>query len=139
MYPDAASREHYKKHEGSRIQFQEHLETFYGGIWNYNEVIGYIRLHFLGGQIRGEYFGVKAKKIYRSRHKTFQYETHKLAPEISITREASNLDIFAAIHQYVTDCQKELKGRFLDTEVLLTIGPHMNWRALLDAYWRGEH
>ena len=39
----------------------------FGGAWKYNEIIGYIRLHFLGNQIRGEYWGVKAMCQVRTR------------------------------------------------------------------------
>jgi hypothetical protein len=33
------------------IAFKDHLQNSYGGPWRYNEIIGYIRLHFLGSQI----------------------------------------------------------------------------------------
>jgi hypothetical protein len=62
--------------------FRDHLGRIYGGCWRFNETIGFIRLHFLGSQIRGDYFSVVRKRIVRTRTKTFEYRTWKLAPEI---------------------------------------------------------
>ncbi len=59
--------------------YVEHLNNKYGGTWEFNEVIGHIKLHFLGNQIRGEYWKVNAKRIVKTRSKTLEYATHKLA------------------------------------------------------------
>src|SRR4051812_19282331 len=59
--------------------FRDHLWRVYGGCWRFNEVTAYIRLYFLGGQVRGEYFAIRRKRIVRTRHKQFEYVTHKLA------------------------------------------------------------
>ena len=99
----------------------------------YNEVIGYIRLHFFGSQIRGDYFGVIADRIVRTRRKTFKYRTHKLAPEINIPPGAANSEIAELVKQYVNDCRKELPGgnrRYVDTELLDALAPHIDWRAV---------
>src|ERR1035437_4606616 len=42
--------------------FSAHLEHIYGGCWEFNEIIGYIRLHFLGSQVRGEYFAAGKRR-----------------------------------------------------------------------------
>ena len=49
--------------EKLRCNMQEHYYQKYGP-WYFNEIIGYLRLHFLGSQVRGEYFGSKKKKLY---------------------------------------------------------------------------
>src|SRR5689334_21283990 len=46
------------------------------GPWQFNEIIGYIRLHFLGSQVRGEYFSAEKKRNVLSRHKVFTWRTH---------------------------------------------------------------
>ena len=114
-----------------KINLIDHLETQYGGPWNFNEIIGFIRLHFLGSQIRGEYFAVTAKRITRTRKKIFKWQTHKLAPEISVPFEATNLEIWNLIKEYVRDCGEEVKGRYVDTECLDVLGLYVDWRSFL--------
>ncbi|MEX0752567.1 MAG: hypothetical protein WD073_06540 [Xanthobacteraceae bacterium] len=119
-----------RKDPNANIGFREHLARVYGGCWRYNEIIGYIRLHFLGSQIRGEYFSVRKKRIVRTRNKTLEYRTWKIAPEIDIPDGASSTEIFKLIMEYVEDCRKELKGRYIDVELLQTLSPWIDWRGL---------
>ncbi|MBA2587607.1 MAG: hypothetical protein H0U98_03185 [Alphaproteobacteria bacterium] len=115
---------------GRSLALQGHLENSYGGPWRFNEVIGHIRLNFLGSQIRGEYFGVSAKRVLRTRKKLFLYKTHKLAPEVSLPFKASNNQIWDAVQEYIEDCRSELRGRYVDAELLSTIGPHIDWQKI---------
>lgn len=102
----------------------------FGGAWQFNEIIGFLRLHFLGSQVRAEWWSVKAKRITKTRQKQFEYKSHKLAPETSIPSGATNKEIWAAILEHLDDCRKELKGRYVDSSLLEVIGPHMNWQAV---------
>ena len=104
----------------------------YGGMWLYNEIIGYIRLHFLGTQVRGEYYSVNKKRIVKSRRKQFEYKTYKLVPEREIRDSSSNEKIFSVILEYVDGCRKELKGRYIDSSGLETLGPYVDWKALFE-------
>ena len=109
------------------------LARGYGGQWRFNEIVGYIRMHFLGTQIRGEWHSVKKKRIVRTRTKLIEYRHWKLAPEVEVQDEATSEEIFQLVLEYVEDCRKEVKGRFVDTELLQVLGPHIDWRALYDA------
>ena len=97
MFADPTMRDFYQRERTIAVQFEQHLIDRYGGCWPFNEIIGYIRLHFLGSQVRGEYFGLQAKRITRTRTKLFEHKTHKLAPEINIEIEATNSDIAALV------------------------------------------
>ncbi|MHB8890270.1 MAG: hypothetical protein ACYC46_15775 [Acidobacteriaceae bacterium] len=123
---EAADPNHY-------AAIRDHLQRSYGGCWIFNEIIGYIRLHFLGSQIRGEYFGVKKKRIVRTRTKTIEYLSWKLAPEINIPHPYTNKGIYGAILEYLAACRKELPGRYVDTERFEVIGKHVDWRGLLES------
>lgn len=101
------------------------------GPWQFNEIIGYVRLHFLGSQIRGEYFAVDKKRLVRTRTKTLIWRTHKLAPEIDIYPGTSNAEILARIEEYVEDCRKELPGRFIDDRWVRQVGPYVDWNSLM--------
>jgi hypothetical protein len=130
MYSDAMDLDFYKRNPDQETLRKDHMQHAYGGCWIYNEIIGYIRLHFLGSQIRGEYFGVKAKRIVRSRRRTMEWQAWKLAPEVGVPLGASNAKIYELIQQYLKDCQRELRGRHIDTEILDTIAPHLDWRRI---------
>jgi len=108
---------------------QQHANEKYGP-WEFNEIIGYIRLHFLGSQIRGEYYGVEKRRYVRSRQKTMLYHTRKLAPERHLRPHATNQEIFQVILQYVEDCRRELPRRYVDDENLRRVGPFIDWNAL---------
>lgn len=110
-----------------------HLERSYGGCWRFNEVIGQIRLHFLGSQVRGEYFAVAKQRIVRTRTKTIEYRTWKLAPEVDINSPYRTTEVLDAIRQYIRDCEKELPKRFIDTSMFDAIAPHVDWAAAFRA------
>jgi hypothetical protein len=123
---DAADPNHY-------MAARDHIQHSYGGCWIYNEIIGYIRLHFLGSQIRGEYFGVRKKRIVRTRTKTIEYLSWKLAPEINIPHPYTNEAIYSAILEYLAACRKELPGRHVDAKRFEVVGRHIDWRSLLES------
>lgn len=103
------------------------------GPWRFNEIIGYIRLHFVEGQISGEYYCSTKRASVRSRSKVFTYKTDKLPPERDIPAGATNNQILEAVKQYVEDCRKELPKRFLDDEWLDRVGPMVDWNSVLQS------
>lgn len=135
LFPPGASyseqrRAAEKKNPDSLADIKDHFEKAYGGCWRYNEIIGYIRLHFLGSQVRGEYYGVNGRRIVRTRTRRLEYRTWKLAPEVDISHDATDTDIFAAIMEYVDACRAEVKGRHIDDSQLAALGRYINWREL---------
>ena len=122
-----------EKYPEQKQNFEQHIINNYGGAWSYNKVIGWIELHFLSSQIRGEYWRVNVKRIARSRKKVFECVTWKLAAEIDIREESKNKEILSLIYEYLSDCKKELKGRYIDTSIFDNIGKHVDWRSLLSA------
>jgi len=111
--------------------FRGHLEQAYGGPWQFNEIIGYIRLFFLGSQVRGEYFGVQQKRIVRTRKKTMVQLELKLVPEMEIPRDATSDQIFAVVSDYVQRCKNQLKKRVVDDSLLSRVGPFVDWKRLI--------
>jgi hypothetical protein len=109
--------------------FRNHLTEKYGG-WEFNEIIAYIRLHFLGSQIRGEYFAVDRKRIVRTRTKPFDYKTWKLAPAIDIEQPCGTREVLGAIQRYIQACKSELPQRFIDTSSFDKLAPHIDWGTL---------
>jgi hypothetical protein len=124
-------KQFYREHPEQEAQLRDHLNSKFGGCWDFNEIVGFVRLHILGSQVRGEYFGVKAKRIIRTRKKVFEYQTHKLAPEVEIHHEFTNENIFDAICVYIELCRGELKNRFIDDRDFMVIGRHINWKEII--------
>lgn len=118
------------KHGYMIDHMHQHLFKVYGGCWRFNEVVGYIRLHFLGSQVRGEYFTVNRKRIVRTRHKRFEYVSHKLAPEIEIEMPVTDQTVGAAVSKYLQACQRELPRRYIDIDTFTVLAPHIRWYAL---------
>ena len=124
--------EEYRSEQGDKAWFRGHLSKSYGGMWRYNEIVGYIRLHFLGSQVRGEYYDVNKKRVVKTRRKVIEYRTWKLAPEREIWDSSSSESIYAVILKYLDDCRDELPRRYIDTKLFEKIGPFVNWKALFD-------
>jgi hypothetical protein len=135
MYPPGdpwseVTREFHKREPHHRTAFRDHLWRSYGGMWRYNEIIGYIRLHFLGSQIRGEYASSIKRRAVRTRRKIFEYQTHKLAAEVDIPRDANNGDILLLLRKYLERCGQELPKRHIDTRMFDAVAPFIDWRCL---------
>jgi len=111
---------------------RNHLWHAYGGAWQFNEIVGYLRVHIVGTQVRAEHWSVRRKRSVRTRKKTLEWVTHKLAPESELPMDGTNAEIFAAIAIHVESCRKLLAPRVLDTTLMENVGPHVNWRALAD-------
>lgn len=123
-------RERDRNNPRDKDWFRDHLGKAYGGCWEFNEIIGYIRLHFLGSQIRGEFFSVNKKRIVRTRTKQLEFMTWKLAPEVEIIPPYGTTEILVAINQYINDCRREVPKRYIDTSKFDTIAPFVDWEGL---------
>lgn len=111
-------------------QLRGHLRESHGGMWQFNEIIGYIRLHFLGTQVRGEYIAVQRRRLVRTRRKQLQFQTWNLAPEREIPSISSSEQIYSIVLEYVDACRSKLKHRHVDAKGLETLGPYIDWKAL---------
>lgn len=126
-------REQERKDPNAHIGIRGHLEKKYGGCWEFNEIIGYIRLHFLGTQVRGEYFASTKKRLVRSRNRTLEWKTWNLAPEVEIEKPHDSESVLSAVRQYIAACKKELSRRVIDDEAFEVVAPHVNWSSLLQS------
>lgn len=118
---------------GQKDNYERHrpfLAEHYGGDWEFNEIVGFIKLHFLGSQVRGEYFTTKPGRKVKTRKKQFIYSTHKLAPEVHLGPSPSNEEIYKKVLEYVERCKQELPARYIEDKHLHHIGPYLNWVSL---------
>jgi hypothetical protein len=127
------AQEMYRRDPKEKEQMEKHLREVCGGCWLFNEIIGFIRLYFLSTQIRGEYWGVDAQRITRTRRKVFRFFELKVTFEEEIPAESTNEEIFNLILKYLERAQNEcsLKDRYVDKSVFEYIGRHVDWNGLL--------
>jgi hypothetical protein len=120
---------------------QRQHEAF--GPWEFNEIIGYIRIYVLGSQVRGEHFSAEKARNPLGRRRVFVLKSLKLASEVEIGdfgRAFSSNDVWEAIQKYIVRCQKELRnGRLIDDKLLRAIGPHTDWIAVINNATSGQN
>lgn len=126
-------REKERVDPNAHVSFRSHLQQSYGGCWEFNEIIGYIRLHFLGTQVRGEYFASTKSRLVRTRTKTLEWKTWKLAPEVDIDPPYGTAEVLHAVRSYISDCKKQLPRRYIDDEHFEVIAPYVDWAALFQS------
>jgi len=106
-----------------------------GREWQFNEIIGYIRLYFYGRQVRGEWWRVNRKRVVRSRNKLFTRREHNVVHEEFIENDSTSKQIYQSILAYLKRAQddKRLKRFYADTSVFERLGPHVDWKAAFSA------
>jgi hypothetical protein len=109
---------------------KEELFRIYGS-WKFNEIIGYIDLHIIGSQIRGEYWSSIKKRIIRTRKKVITWRTWKIADEINIIDMNSNAAIAKSIIEYLHECSEQLSGLYIDDNSFKDLLPFIDLSALI--------
>ncbi len=109
--------------------------------YDYNEIIGWLKLYVLGNQIRGEYhFEVDSGDRHRTKKRINkgirkkQFENFGKAFEISIDKNENSKQIFSRIIEKIEHLmQKEVpfKGRVINTTKFEKIGEFVDWERLL--------
>jgi len=111
--------------------WQHSHRSTYGGDWEFNEIIGYIKLYFMGTQVRGEYWSTLPKRKVKTRKKQFEYKTHKLQAETEVW-EITSEGVLAAVEEYLAGCKKHLKRRHIDFREFDAIKNHLDWKSLFE-------
>lgn len=125
----------YERNPNNKIHFVDSLKRQYGGAWRFNEIVGYIRLFFLGTQIRGELWMVDMQRICRTRKKLLVFHTLKVVPEMGIPSGATSVEIWMILLQYLDEARKKLKPRVVDSSMFEVLGPSVDWANLLGRVW----
>ncbi len=106
------------------------LKNSFGGSWQFNEIVGYIRLHFVGSQVRGELWWPEKERLKRTRTRQLAWRTHKVVPELELPRDATNQQVYETVHRYLDNARQKLNHRYIDTTVFQRIGPFIDWNGL---------
>lgn len=110
-----------------------YLRKQFGGDWNYNEIIAYLRFYRYGSnKIRCEYWETDAKSKTRTRKKTFVKVSDKYCNQ-PFSISSPNSDLAQSIRDAVEHCENRLKRkrRVLDRELFDNTVDFIDWKSLL--------
>lgn len=131
MLPDLPKRSPDSNNEFDRNR-KESFNKRYGG-WQFTQVVGWIRLFPLRGQVRGEYWFVNAERIdIHMNKRNFEY-CGKAFELTYFTAEDTSVDIFHKVVKRLEELRHEnpFKRRYIDLESIVNIGAFVNWRELI--------
>ena len=131
---DDFSRKHYENNPKSLAAWKSSRCEEYGNIWEYNDIIGYIKLYFRGTQVRADHWSVKAKRIVKSKKKDFICIEEAICGAITVSFEKESVDIFRKVQELVGEIKIDLGKRYLETSKFDAIGPYVDWKKLYKEY-----
>jgi hypothetical protein len=99
--------------------------------WDFNEVIGWVRLYVRTGSIGAVLYSVKTKISKNMSRKKFEWDSYKFI-ELPIAEGETSAEIFNDLRKsIITETHRTFKGkRYIDTGVLDVVGPHLDWAVL---------
>ncbi|QOJ19404.1 MAG: hypothetical protein HRU77_01055 [Gammaproteobacteria bacterium] len=100
-------------------------------MWNYNEVIGWLKLYRLGSQIRGELWFINSRRIRRGARKKFS-NLGKIF-EISFIESQSESEIREEVSSAIQRAAEKppIKGRYLDRQCFDLVYTQLCWKNIL--------
>jgi len=105
-----------------------------GGPWQFNQIVGWLRLFVEGSKIGCHPWWVNAKRLSRRmRNKRFYLKTTSDVLGIRLRNETSN-EIFDILLKRLSEKAEEppYKNRYVDLAVFRRVGPFIDWRGMLD-------
>jgi hypothetical protein len=122
-------REHIKKNSPMSAEYSR---KDYGGDWQYNEIIGFLRFYVSGkSQIRCEYWQTDAKRKVRTPKKQFIMTSDSYCTQ-NFNPSASNDDLKATIQSCIDHCKVNLGGKWhVDERLFRETFDYINWSSLL--------
>lgn len=116
--------------QNSTSCYQPTLDSF-GGQWQYNEIIGYLKFYISGGtQLRVEYHKTDATKIVKTRKKTFVLNNDSFCTR-NIYKSMTNQDLIDVIKDCIQDCKNRLNPRHIDTTFIDNTLIHTDWTKVI--------
>ena len=97
------------------------------GVWDFNQINGYVRLYFYGDQIRGEWWKTDSKQKGR-----FVRKELKIVYEEFLPKGSTNVQIYALILEYLRRAQEDRRLRrfHIDKCIFERLGPHVDWNGV---------
>lgn len=110
----------------------DYLRKQYGGDWQYNEIIGFLKFYQYGvNQIRCEYWETDSSHKVKTRKKQFIQISDSYCVEL-FTKNDANDNLAKAMKSAVEHCEIRLKkkNRHIDKEIFSNTVDYVSWRDL---------
>lgn len=110
-----------------------YLRKEYGGDWQYNEIIGFLKFYQYGAnQIRCEYWETDSSRKVKTRKKQFVMKSDSYCRE-PFSKSDSNEDLANTMLSAVDHCESILKKkkRHINKELFLNTVYHISWQDVL--------
>ena len=111
----------------------KYLHKNYGGDWQYNEIIGFLKFYQYGcNQMRCYYSETDAIKKVKTRTKQFVQISDSYCNK-KFSKESSNEELIQIIKECVEHCQVRLnkKKRYIDTTIFNNLVDNVAWNNVL--------
>lgn len=110
----------------------EYSKKSFGGDWQYNEIIGFLRFYVSGkSQIRCEYWETDTQKKVKTRKKQFVMNSDSYCAQ-NFNPSASNEELKNTIIECIAHCKGRLnKNRYVDERLFRGIFDYIDWSSLL--------
>ena len=111
-----------------------YLRDKYGGVWRYNEIIGFLRFFQYGeNRIRCEYWDTDSVNKVRTKRKLFVQKSNNYCNE-PFSKSSMNSDLAETMKKAVEHCEGRIKNkkRFLDRELFDNTVDHIDWSGLIN-------
>lgn len=110
-----------------------HMQNRFGAPWDFNQVVGWLRLFVEGSGIGGHLWMVDAKRVSRSMHKRFTLRSGSNVLAFTMPPDADSATIYRITLESIRHLSKipEFRKRVFDLREFQNIGPFVNWKELI--------
>ncbi len=111
----------------------EYLRKQFGGDWQYNEIIGFLKFYQYGGnQIRCEYWETDSSRKVKTRKKQFIQISDSYCTE-QFSKNDTNANLAKVMKSAVEHCEVRLKNkkRYIDKEIFNNTVDYVSWTDVL--------
>lgn len=113
---------------------REEFQESFGGPWNFNQIVGWLRLYVEGSEIGGQIWWVIGRRLQPRMRKTFHLVSFSNVLPTWFRPHDSAPAIFAEVLTQIESLAKKpsYRKRYFDLCAFRRIGPFVDWRALMD-------
>jgi hypothetical protein len=125
-----------EKYPGHCQTLEQEFHKAFGGPWDFNQVVGWLKLYAEGSAIGAHLWWVaEAKRLQSRMRKTFYLTTSSNKLATWFQPEDKSDTIFAETLTQIEALAKErpLKRRYVDLDAFRNVGRFIDWRGLMDA------
>lgn len=116
------------------MRITAHAHDTFGGPWEFNEIVGWVRLFPESYGIGAHVWFTEGKKLTSKMRKHFHLRTRSNSMWTHFPPPVENSEIYQGVLQALKDLAKRdpVDGRVFDLSVFHRIGPYVDWKRLIE-------